>query len=318
MTDASEDLVYARKLDELVDSRRDHARAAEAGSEHRVSLGVYIPSETWEAGTDLDRYLLRVRGISETRQSDPVFSFWSAAAVHGLPILGSWPSEVHVTVGRAGGGRSSGQLVRHVTPLRPDDVVVRDGIRVTSVARTVVDLATTRDILSSIVTADRALRVDRRGEVAPMTTRAELLDVYNSRMPFHGSSRARRVLTSAVEQSDSPLESVSRYNMGSIECPHPVLQQRFDDYRGLIGFSEFYWPEYRLVGEADGRAKYLSPQYRRGRSLEQILLDEKDRADRLRALGLGITRWGWEIGSHAEALRRHLVAAGLPMGSRWR
>ena len=90
--------------------------------------------------------------------------------------------------------------------------------------------------------------------------------------------------------------------MEAIGCPRPVLQQRFDDYKGHFGFSEFCWPEHRLVGQADGRAKYLSPQFRRGRSLEQILLDEKDRADRLGALGLGVTRWGWEIGSHAEAL----------------
>lgn len=317
MTDASEDLIYARDLDELLDSRRDHARAAAAGAEHRVSLGAYLPKDMWDALTDSERYLLAVRSISATRQADPVFSFWSAAVVHGLPILGSWPEQVHVTVGRAGGGRSSGQLVRHATPLRPIDIVEHDGIRVTSVSRTVVDLATTRDVMSSIVTADSALHVDRRGDLPPMTTLAELSDVYNSRMPFHGSSRARKVLNAAVEQSDSPLESVSRFNMGAIGCPRPVLQQRFDDYRGLIGFSEFYWPEYRMVGEADGRAKYLTPQYRKGRSLEQILLDEKERADRLRAIGLGVTRWGWEIGAHPEALRRHLVAAGLRMGPRW-
>jgi hypothetical protein len=317
MTDDSDALIYSRDLDELIEFRRDHARAAIRGSEHRVSLGAYLPTSTWEAASDLGRYLLRVKAIAGTRQGDPVYSFWSAAALHGLPITGKWPTDVHVTVGRAGGGRSSGQLVRHAIPLRPADVVEIAGLRVTSVARTVVDLASTREVLSAIVAADRALRVDRWGEIAPMTTLAELTDVYRSRFPFTGSARARKVLASAVDSSDSPLESVSRINMGSLGIPRPVLQQRFEDYRGLIGFSEFYWPEHRLVGEADGRAKYLDPKYRRGRSLEQVLLDEKERADRLRALGLSVTRWGWDIGAHPEALRRHLVAAGLPIGRCW-
>ena len=317
MTDASDDLIYARKLDGVTESRFDHARAAALGREHRVARGVYLPGAQWADVSNAEKYRLHVIGIARTRLGHPVFSFWSAAVLHGLPILGAWPDEVHVTVGRAGGGRSSGQLVRHVTPLRPKDIVERDGIRFTSVARTVVDLATTRDLASAIVTADCALHIDRWGNGAPMTTRVDLHDVYRSRLPFHGSLRARKMIEAAVDSSDSPLESISRFNMGALGLPRPVLQQRFEDYRGLIGFSEFYWPEFKLVGEADGRTKYLDPRYRRGRTLEQVLIEEKVRADRLRALGLGVTRWDWAIGAHREALRRHLVAAGLPTGAPW-
>jgi predicted transcriptional regulator of viral defense system len=317
MSDASDPLIYARELDDLHDTRFDHARAAARGEEHRVSRGVYLPSEAWGSASDTERYLMRVRGIANTRQSDPVYSFWSAAALHGLPVLGNWPDSVHVSVGRAGGGRSSGQLVRHVIPVEPHDVVEIDGLRVTSVARTVVDLASTRDVTSSIVAADRALHVGRWDKRLPMATRSQLHDVYVRRMPFHGSVRARRVIAAAVEKADSPLETVSRLNMAAVGLPRPVLQKRFDDYRGLIGFSEFYWPEFALVGEADGKAKYLDPRYRRGRTLERVLLDEKERADRLRAIGLDVSRWGWEIGSQPEALRRHFVAAGLPTGFRW-
>ena len=317
MTDAAHGLIYSRSLDGVTDSRFDHARAAATGAERRVARGVYLPTAEWADASSAEQYRLQVIGIARTRQGDPVFSFWSAAVLHGLPILSAWPDDVHVTVGRAGGGRSSGQLRRHVTPLRSQDIVVRDGIRCTSVARTVVDLATTRDLESAIVAADRALHVGRWGGGQPMATRAELLDVYRSRLPFHGSVRVRRMIEAAVESSDSPLETVSRLNMGALGIPRPMLQQRFDDYRGLIGFSEFYWPEFKLVGEADGRAKYTDPRYRRGRSLEQVLLDEKVRADRLRAIGLEVTRWDWAIGAHREALRRHLVAAGLPTGAPW-
>ena len=172
MADASDDLIYSRKLDGVTESRFEHARAAEKGRERRIARGVYLPGAQWADVSDAEKYRLRVVGIARTRHGQPVFSFWSAAVLHGLPILGAWPNEVHVTVGRAGGGRSSGQLVRHVTQLRPQDIVERDGIRFTSVARTVVDLATTRDLASAIVTADRALHIDRWGAGAPMTTRS--------------------------------------------------------------------------------------------------------------------------------------------------
>jgi hypothetical protein len=128
-----------------------------------------------------------------------------------------------------------------------------------------------------------------------------------------GHAHARRVLDFAAEESDSVLESVSRVHMQLIGAPAPVLQQKFTDYQGLIGFSEFYWPDYSLVGEADGHVKYLDPSYRHGRTLDQVILAEKERADRLRALGLRVARWDWATARNPEALRRRLAAEGLPI-----
>jgi hypothetical protein len=313
----ADDLVYARFNTDGDDSRFKHAQAVRAGTEHRVARGVYIPADGWEATSADDRYLLRVLAAANTRRNHPVFSFWSAAVVHGLPIYGAWPTKVHTTVGKAGGGRSSGDVVRHVIPLGDEDVVDLDGLRVTSVARTVLDLATVAKFSSAVVTTDRALHVDRRGRTTPLVTADELWSAYARRMPFRGYLRARKVLEFGTHLADSPLESVSRVTMRQIGCPRPLLQSRFSDYRGVIGESEFHWPGYALVGESDGRSKYLDPLVRNGRSMEQVLLDEKERADRLGAVGLRVSRWGWEIARHAESLRRHLVAAGLPMGCAW-
>jgi hypothetical protein len=310
-------LMYARSSDDGDDSRFRHAQAVRVGTEHRVARGVYLSAEQWEVTPADDRYLLRVLAAANTRRNHPVFSFWSAAVVHGLPIYGAWPTKVHTTVGRAGGGRSTGDVVRHVIPLGEDDVVDADGVRVTSIARTVLDLATTGNFVSAVVTTDRALHVDRRGRTTPLVTADELWSVYARRMPFRGHLRARKVLEFGTHLADSPLESVSRVTMRQIGCPRPLLQSRFSDYRGIIGESEFHWPGYALVGESDGRSKYLDPLLRNGRSLEQVLLDEKERADRLGGIGLQVSRWGWEIGRHAESLRRHLEAAGLPTGRAW-
>jgi hypothetical protein len=317
MTDALDRLEFARDLAGTAGGRHRLARDAVAGTAHRVARGAYISADVWSELGARERYLQQIAAIAYTRRAEPVLSHWSAAAVHGLPIVGGWPDKVHIAVNAARGGRSSGQVVRHPTTLRDDEVVEVDGFMVTSIIRTVLDMASMPDEMTSVALTDRVLHVDRLGRVAPLVTRSELVDAYSTRLPFRASARVRAVIDFAVEQSDSVLESVSRVNMRAAGIPRPVLQQRFDDYKGLIGWSEFYWPEFSLVGEADGRMKYLDPAYRSGRSLERFLYDEKVRADRLRALELGVSRWDWGAGRNREALRRHLVAAGLPTGRGW-
>ena len=278
--DDSEKVTLTRHLDEVYDSRRRHARNALTGSEVRIASGAYVDAEQWAALGFRDRYLLKIRATMQTQRHRGVLSHRSAAAVHGLPSLKPWPDAVHLTTGVAAGGRSSGTIVRHSAPMPDADI-------------------------------DRALHVDRRRLAPALTTIDELWRTYAARMPFRGHVRARWALGFAVSEADSPLESVSRVNMRAVGFPPPELQHRFDDYRGLIGYSEFYWPEYKLVGEADGRSKYTDPAFRRGRTLEQVLLDEKERADRIRATGPDVSRWGWQTAIQPEALRRHLVAAGL-------
>ena len=55
---------------------------------------------------------------------------------------------------------------------------------------------------------------------------------------------------------------------------------------------------------------------RGGRSAERVVLDEKIREDRLRALGLRVVRWRWPAATTPGALATALSAAGLPLGSR--
>ncbi|WP_460525960.1 hypothetical protein [Conyzicola nivalis] len=244
-----------------------------------------------------------------------MISHWSAAVLHGLPVVAQSLATVHVTAPRATGGRSYPGVTIHCVPL-DDDVVELDGVMVTSLPRTLVDIAASAKTISSVPALDFALHEGRRGEKPPLLARTELWDAHSRRMPFAGHARARAAIDFAVTDADSPLESVSRVNFMEIGFPVPELQHRFDDHRGLIGFSEFYWPEHRLAGEADGKSKYTDPRYRRGRTLEQLLLDEKHRADRIRALGVSVSRWGWRTAIDPRALRAHLLAAGLPLPSR--
>jgi len=315
MSHPNESLLYVRSLD-LDTSRQKLARAARTGEMQRVANGVYLPGSIWRELEDRERYLARIRAVTDTRYSRPVLSHWSAAAIHGLPSIAPWPEDVHVTVGRATGGRSHLKVRRHGLPFL-DDVVEVDGYLVTSVARTVVDLAAVSSFRDGVAVVDRALWIDRRGRLPTLATRDDLDAVYRGRMPFRGSVKARAVLEFGTTLADSVFESGSRVSMWQIGCPRPLLQSSFSDYQGIIGETDFDWPDYFMVGEADGQQKYRDPVMRAGRTLEQVLMDEKHRGDRLQAINRKVSRWGWAVGMNPDRLRRHLLAAGLPMGRPW-
>ena len=311
-------LVLARNLRDRSDTRQQHSRAAQRGAEVRVARGVYVDRAEWEALDGLQRYLLRIRAAAATRERPPVFSHWSAAALHGLSMVGLPPSAIHVSVGRSTGGRSSASLVAHSLEVADEDVVERDGLLCTSPERTVVDLAAIAPTGAAVALADHLLheRFGRFGGCSHRGSRDALLTAWNRAQPMRGHRRSLDVIEFADGRAESPLESVSRVAMHVAGLPRPELQTAFHDAAGLIGYADFAWPEFGLVGEADGDAKYLDPALRGGRSAERVVLDEKIREDRLRALGLRVVRWRWPAATTPGALAAALSAAGLPLGSR--
>lgn len=68
----------------------------------------------------------------------------------------------------------------------------------------------------------------------------------------------------------------------------------------------------RTRGEFDGRAKYLKPEYLNGRTASQVVINEKNRENRLRALGLTVVRWEWATALDRQRLQAVLRSAGLP------
>lgn len=106
-------------------------------------------------------------------------------------------------------------------------------------------------------------------------------------------------------------ESVSRVQIFESGFTMPVLQQRFDDESGLIGFVDFWWPEFHLIGEFDGLKKYKEAEILAGRTSGEAVADEKIREDRLRATGEGMSRWIWRTLSPVGQLAAQLRRAGL-------
>lgn len=302
-------LVFARDVRRTGHNPNSLTRAVRRDELARIAPGSYMSRQHWDALNEIQKTTQRARAASERGKSAPVFSHWTAAAIHGMPLIGAWPTGLHVVVERDSSVRSRGEVVRHAVGVDADDVVLIDGMLVTSVARTVLDLAVDATFMSAVTAADFALCHKRETRIE----KTALREVWEDRLPFRGHVRALRVLDFSTHLAESPLESSSRVNMHLLGFPAPELQVEWRDYRGLIGYSDFFWRAFLHVGEADGRAKYFDDEFARGRSLRQILYDEKVREDRVRACGPGFSRWDWDIGMNPRRLKPFLLAAGLPI-----
>jgi hypothetical protein len=120
------------------------------------------------------------------------------------------------------------------------------------------------------------------------------------------------VVAFADPRSGSPVESLSRVSIAEAGLPAPELQHEFWDRDGRMDV-DFWWPRFGVIGEFDGKVKYLDERYRNGRTLEQVLLDEKWREQRLRRQpGVrSIARWDAATAASPARLGRLLREHGV-------
>ncbi|MGQ0847497.1 MAG: type IV toxin-antitoxin system AbiEi family antitoxin domain-containing protein [Sporichthyaceae bacterium] len=165
----------------------------------------------------------------------------------------------------------------------PDvDVAVLGCLPVTSMERTVVDLARRLPKHDGVMLADHALRrgasVDRLGEVAAMCA------------TWRGGTRATAVVALADGRAESPAETLARCVFVEHRLPTPELQVEMSDGAGKIGRVDLLFREQRTVVEVDGRIKYTDPWG----DPREVLLEEKLREERLREAGWEVVRVSWE------------------------
>ncbi|MET1015385.1 MAG: hypothetical protein ABWX76_01120 [Leifsonia flava] len=303
-------LVLSRRAGEL--GLADALRAArQAGELVRLRRGVYLPERTLEPLTELEYYIALALAVGEQR-ARPVFAGFTAAVLHGLPVVDGFSREVFLLSPTASGRRRNG--VVEFGRRDPVDLVDLDGVATTAMPDTLIDVARSRSLLQALVMADAALRVDRLGTKPPLTTADELRSAFERRLPFPGSRRVAAVLDRAT-QAESPLETLSRLRIEELGFPAPTLQYPVTLPSGSTVHLDLAWPEYRAWGEADGDGKYLGslldPDDRR--SPGQIVIAEKKREDAVRsALHWNCGRWDWAEAWNSTPLAAKLLALGLP------
>lgn len=243
----------------------------------------------------LEQHVLRVRAATEFLSSQAVISHVSAAVVHGLPIWRLPLDHVDATrPGRCRGGRRGHLVHVRTNTLDPAEVVEVGGIPVTSVERTIVDMARAFPFMQAVVVADGAFKREETDR-----ERAWALLAAMKRWP--GVPSARRVLEFADGRSGGVGESRSRVLMAAAGLPTPELQWPVP---GTPYETDFAWPDRRTVAEFDGRVKY-GRLLRPGQDPGDAVFEEKLREDVIRDRDLGMVRWTWpELDAFAPVAQR--------------
>ncbi|WP_051171921.1 hypothetical protein [Microbacterium indicum] len=260
----------------------------------RVRPAVYADRDTWWALPPWDRYLARVHAAA-LRMPRAVFARESACALLGLPVLGE-PTEIHVLVRRPGAARITGDVQGHFATDELE-LLRADGLASVSARDTVVDIARSGHPAYALAVADAAMRESG-------ITGSDLTTINESRVSARGRRPADWPLSRATGVPESVLESISLAAIEWLGFPAPELQVEFDLGGGAIARVDAFWRRWRVIGEADGAAKY--------RGDDRSMLAEKRREDALRRHVSGFARWGWDEIREPNTLGSILSDAGVP------
>lgn len=307
-------------------------RAFKAGRLVRIRRGFYVPIEDWLSALPSQRFAWTTTAVARSVKG-ALLCGQTAAMASGLPTLGTPPYvELGTNLpGRSGtrksaltvlGGHEAAQEARATRSyplryrLRTGTEAVRHGEFVCSgLIETTVDVLACAELRHALVVADGAAR--KLSADGVLTPGGGLLSVPGiaDRVASLPSAAARRRAELAASLA-SPLpesvgESYSRAVFEYLGFGQPVLQQVFSDRAGFIGRSDFWWPLPGVVGEFDGRDKYVQAGLLGGITPEEAVYREKLREDRIRALGHGFVRWRWADLEDPDRLKRKLLAAGL-------
>ncbi len=224
---------------------------------------------------------LRVAAAIALTGATSVGSHAGAAQIHGLDLLRPpGPDNISVTRSPSAPGRRTGRqgIAPHLAALPDEHRTVRFGVPVTSVARTVVDLARTMSFKEGVVVADSALR-------GKQVTKDELRAIVGFCARWQGVAQARRVVEFSDGLSESVFESISRTVFHDAGLPPPELQVWLGADGTVIGRVDFLWRRYATIAEADGAVKYADPE----RARMQLRRD----AD-LREAGFDVVHFTWQ------------------------
>ncbi|MFC9350602.1 hypothetical protein [Arthrobacter sp. NPDC057013] len=303
-------LILAKNMTRIGANPRPLSADARSGKLVRIRQGVYVDAAAWNGLRGPERYRLRIEAAAETCVAPTIFSHHSAASAWGVPTI-QRGQPVHALTTFRGGGRSRAGVRRHLADPEKIDAEELDGLLVTSRITTVLDLAAFVPFAEALVPLDHVLRPDAtRG--LPALSKEQLLAALPDRYVPAVERRVRIAIEFADAQAESAGESYSRGLIHAAGFAQPVLQYEVRNSTGRVGYSDFYWEGSRTVGEFDGIAKYQKPEYLKGRTPGQVVVDEKLREDRIRATGRSVVRWVWADLWAPGELEGKLSAAGVP------
>lgn len=268
----------------------------------RLRQGIYCDRSVFIAADERERHRLLCAGVIHLYDSHVALSHASACIVQGGPAYGLDLRAVHLTHLK-GGGRQRSRIRHHTGECRVGDLRRLDGHWVTTPARSVADTVCTDGVVAGLVQANHFLH-------CRLMVKDELAETIARSSNWPGSLRQHPVLLLADERIESVGESRTSHLVFSQGLPMPEPQfEIFDPFSGTTYRVDFAWPEHRVIVEFDGKEKYH--RYRRpGETIEQAVMREKAREDRIRELtGWTVIRITWRDLSFPEHTAQRIRAA---------
>jgi very-short-patch-repair endonuclease len=232
--------VARRQLLALGFNGREIEHRAARGRLHLVMRGVYAVG--WPRLTRERRWMAAVLACGD----GAMLSHRSAAALWGIGV--ERRDRIDVSVRRRTRLRRPGLYVRARPMLEEADSAYCDGIPVTAIVRTLIDLATE----SGPIAVERAVNeADKLDLINPEALRVALDE--------HAGEPGVRPLRSILDSytfrlSDSDLEILFRQITATAKLPPPLTKQIVNSFE-----VDFFWPDLGLVVETDGLRYHRTP-----------------------------------------------------------
>ncbi|MBT1170731.1 CTP synthase [Bifidobacterium sp. SO4] len=282
---------------------RRRVRAGELANPYH---GVFVDAQYWNTLNGTEQACHLARCLAE-RYPSWVFAGPTAAALYGFDHQWS----IHrsgLYLASSVRSRSSSNGVHHIfMPSIP--LCETQGVKVTSVSRTLVDCALILPFANALPIFDSAFR---RGSCAADGLRSLCAELHRD------TSAADRVLQYVDPLSENGGESLARAVMIEEDFPVPQLQRVFANPRNSrewyrVDFAWQFPGGYTVVAEYDGMAKYSDPAMTGRRSIQAVVNQQNDRERKLYEWGVNrIVRLSYDDVVQRWPLVDKLTGAGLP------
>ena len=253
-----------------------------------LSRGLYLSSAVDPGLT------VRCHAWAKVLPADAAFGFRTAAVLLGVSETES--TTVHAVMRPRRVLPQRPGLTVHVRRLQDEDVVQHAGLRVTSGAQTVLDLAALLPAPDLFVLGDRLMRAGRM-DPEGLTRRLVRAD------RVRGVVRARRWAPHLTSHAASPRESLMRYWLLDSDLPEPSVQLPIVDGSGReVAHADLGYAEWKIALEYEGRQHADYAQFDR----------DVDRYSLMAADGWLVLRFAARHGRYAvvDRTRRALISRG--------
>jgi very-short-patch-repair endonuclease len=223
---------------------------------------------------------------------EAVLSHYSAAALWRIRPT----SRTLIDVTTAHRSRSSTSIHRHFSRVPADERGVKAGIPVTSVPRTIFDLAATEDV-------DAVASMLRESEFHTLWDRLSLWHLLERYPGKRGSTNVRLAIERLKEEPLGPTRSRLEKRFAPFLRRHELPPPRFNDWI-LLGSKRYqvdcHWPGSGQIVELDGWE---------GHRTKTAFREDRARDRALRVAGYSVTRLTWnQLDDEPEAIAADLRA----------